>query len=209
MEQIHAYLKGMATGLIFVFSFGPVFFAVIETSILKGFWPAAAIAFGTLISDAALIFIAFLGVSTIMDNPDVKYWFGVIGGGTIIIYGIMSMFKKSKIAHVEINVKKRDYFGFFFKGFVINFLNPFVFIFWFNAMGVVSVEGFEGYEKLFFFIGVLATIFSSDILKAFIAQKIQKIINPQYMHWVNMVAGAVMLGLGVRLIWKVLHHDSI
>jgi len=206
---MHAYLKGLAAGLIFVFSFGPVFFAVIETSILVGFWPAAAIAVGTLISDATFIIISYFGVSTIMENNTVRYWLGMGGGILIAIYGAISMFKRPKVEHVEINLSRRDYIGYLLKGFFINILNPFVFIFWFTLMGTVALEGFEGSQKLFFFAGVLSTIFSSDILKAFVARKIQKILNPRYMHWVNITAGLVMMFFGVRLIWKVLHGDAI
>jgi threonine/homoserine/homoserine lactone efflux protein len=61
----------------------------------------------------------------------------------------------------------------------------------------------QRHSKIFFFAGVLGTIFLSDMAKAFLAGKIKHIINKKILLWVNRVAGVAMIIFGMDLIGKV------
>src|SRR6185436_10986889 len=103
MAGIEAYYKGLLLGLIFIVSFGPIFFAIIETSINRGFWAAASMATGTMLSDVFYIMVAFLGVNTFFENTRFKFWLGIGGGILLLIFGIIYLFKKPKIEKVELD----------------------------------------------------------------------------------------------------------
>ncbi len=202
---IEAYYKGLLLGLIFIVSFGPIFFALIETSISRGFPAAAAMATGTMISDVFYILVAFVGVNTFFENAHFKFWLGTCGGVLLIIFGIIHLFKKPKIEKVELNESiQSGYIGYALKGFAINVLNPFVFIFWFSTMGIISVEyASSRIDRLIFFAGVITCIYSSDILKSYIADQISHLLNFRLMIWLNRIAGTVMLYFGADLLYKV------
>ena len=48
-------------------------------------------------------------------------------------------------------------------------------------------------------------IFSSDLLKAFVANKIKLLLSEKLMTWFNRIAGSVMIYFGLELMWKVFH----
>lgn len=202
---IEAYYKGLLLGLIFIVSFGPIFFALLETSINRGFAAAASMATGTMLSDVLYILVAFVGVSTLFENSRFKFWMGICGGILLIIFGIVYFLKKPKIEKVELNETYRiGYWGYALKGFAINALNPFVFVFWFSTMGIVSVE-YENsrIDRLIFFAGVISCIYCSDLLKSYIANQISHLLNFRLMVWLNRIAGVVMLYFGAELLYKV------
>ena len=163
---VSAFYHGMLLGLVFLVSFGPIFFALIETSINRGFWAAASIALGTMLSDASYIMLSFFGVTTFLESNEIRFWIGIIGGIVLIIIGGFTFFKKPKIEKVQlISPNGFGYVTYAVKGFLINTLNPFVFIFWLSTMSIVSVEyPTSQTDRLIFFAGTLFTIFSSDPL---------------------------------------------
>src|SRR5271154_2721702 len=106
MVDLIAYFKGLLVGTIFIASFGPIFFTLIETSINKGFLSAASIAVGTLISDSLYIAIAFFGVSFFLESKDFKIGLGFCGGILLMVFGILYFFKKPKIEKIELGPNK-------------------------------------------------------------------------------------------------------
>jgi threonine/homoserine/homoserine lactone efflux protein len=43
----------------------------------------------------------------------------------------------------------------------------------------------------------------TDMIKAFVAEKIKHLLNPTLFLWVNRLVGVVMIYFGLRMIWKV------
>ncbi|MEI7801378.1 MAG: LysE family translocator, partial [Bacteroidota bacterium] len=205
ISGIQAFYHGLLLGLVFLVSFGPIFFAIIETSINRGFWAAASIALGAMLSDASYIMLSFLGVTAFLESEKIHFIIGIAGGIVLLIIGAFTFIKKPKIERVQLVVPNGfGYLSYGAKGFLINTLNPFVFIFWLSSMSIVSVEYPDSRpDRLIFFAGTIFVIFSSDLLKAFVANKIKLLLNERLMTWFNRIAGSVMIYFGVELMWKV------
>ncbi len=203
--MIDALYKGMLLGLVLMISVGPIFFAVIETSINKGFYHALSIAVGTLFSDTMYIFLAYLGLSSYFEDNSFRLWMGFCGGFLLMGFGIINLLKKADMHAADLHLKKKSpYYHYVFKGFLINTLNPFVIFFWVSTLGWASLHfSSEQNAQTFFFVGVLGTVFLSDMAKAFLANKIKHIINRKLLLWVNRIAGVVMILFGIDLICKV------
>ncbi len=75
-----AVYEGIILGLVLAFSFGPGFFALINTGIKHGFKPAASLAVGIFLSDLALVILIFvllaLGAQGILSNPKSQSFIG-------------------------------------------------------------------------------------------------------------------------------------
>jgi threonine/homoserine/homoserine lactone efflux protein len=103
--------------------------------------------------------------------------------------------------------KKPGPLTYLFKGFFINFLNPFLIIFWLTAMGWVSSRAEEGKLLNFviiFFAGTIVTIFLMDLLKSFIGYRIKKYLRPRIILWINRGVGVLLMIFGVVLIVRVI-----
>jgi len=203
--------EGVALGLIVSVTIGPAFFAIIQTGLSRGFMPGFFMALGISVSDITLIVICYLGASMIFDNPDNKLYIGLIGGVLLIIFGMVTFTRKPEIllrrSSKYKTPKKPGPLTFFFKGYFINVLNPFLILFWLTAMGWVSSKAAEGEllnYAITFFAGAIGMIFLMDLLKSFIGGKIKRFLRPRYILWINRIVGILLVGSGIVLIIRVM-----
>ena len=81
--------EGIILGLVLAFSFGPGFFALINTGIKYGFKSGAALATGIFLSDLFLVVLIFillsLGAQGFLNEPKSQSFIGVVGGIILIV----------------------------------------------------------------------------------------------------------------------------
>ncbi|MBX7140532.1 MAG: LysE family translocator [Chitinophagales bacterium] len=199
------FYKGFLLGLISAFSFGPIFFSIIETSLRKGVYFAISIAVGVIVSDAMIIALSFLSVGKLIQDPVLKNAIGTVGGFLLIAFGIYHLIKP--VPHpkaVELN-PSRDYFLYVTKGFLINTLNPFVFIFWLSAVSIVTVDpDYNETERILFFLAAIGTNFAFDIGKSFLANQLKHVMTHRLMTIISRSVGVGIIFFGLRLLWKTL-----
>ena len=172
--------------LSIVFGFGPAFITLIQTSIHRGFRQAAWFALGVCLNDVLMVSLCVLTSIQVVANGEREMFYFSLGAGIILIlFGIFTYTRKVKednfkgikertdeiIDENKENFKKDDdtprWFVFLGKGFVLNILNPFVWIFWFSTVAITAgtMEG-NKLKILLFFAIVLATCLGCDLLKA-------------------------------------------
>ena len=197
------YLNGLLFGLIFILSFGPGFFALIQTSMVRGVKPALFTALGISLSDAVYVALILFGIANYLENPEVRLWMGMIGMGVLIAYAIYSWFKKPKIYTQHQMVETRlNSFKFFAKGFLLNGLNPFILIFWIGIVSVVTVNyEYSISEQRYFFSGVLCTIITMDTIKVLLANRLKHLITPGIILVLNRSVGIILLLFGLRILF--------
>ena len=203
--------------LAVVFGFGPAFITLIQTSIHRGFRSAAWFAMGVFLNDVLMMSLCVLTSIQVVANNDRELFYFSLGAGIILIlFGIFTYTRKVKeenfkgikeradeIFDENKEVFKKDdetpkWFVFLGKGFVLNVMNPFVWIFWFSTVAVTAGNmGGNKLKVLLFFIIVLGTSFSCDLLKAKGASFLKKFFNAKRIRIMNKVIGwgLVLFGL--------------
>ncbi|MBN2236079.1 MAG: LysE family transporter [Bacteroidales bacterium] len=207
---MHSLFEGIILGitLAFLFGFGPTFFALLQTGIYRGFNKGFFLAIGIFLNDLVLVSISILGASTIMHNVQKYQLLGVIGGFLLIIFGLVSFRHKSEIIaeKQDTTVKEPGFLTFIFKGFFLNFANPFVWVFWPTVvLGIAAPFMKETNEMILFFSGTLSVVFLSDVLKVYLASRIKKHITAHFLQIVNRVAGISLVLFGIVLIIRTLY----
>ncbi len=206
--MIAALGEGFSVGLLLSALIGPVFFALIQASLTNGFRYAAVLATGILISDLIYVLITFFGIRYIAGFESFQTYLGYAGGLILIGFGISSIFKKKgsrpNSGGIDLpRVKKRSAFA---KGFGINGINPFVLLFWISIASVVQLKkSFTESDYLFYYVGILLTVFCIDLVKAFIAKQLAPLATDRVLIWLNKVVGVVMIGYGARMIWQTIN----
>ncbi len=198
-------IKGIAYGILLAFLIGPVFFTIIQTSIERGFMNGAYVAVGVSISDAFYITVTYLGISQIVNNPNLNMYLGYGGGSVLLVFGLYYLFIKNKklqqYNHQEVLAKSP--LRCMVKGFVINGLSPMVLLFWVATMGVATSE--FGYvtpsSAVLFFGSIVITVFTTDLIKAKLADKLRKVMTPRVIRILNVVLGLAMIIFGGKLIF--------
>ncbi len=206
MDQIaKSIIEGIGLGLIVCFSLGPVFFALIQTSIKNGFIAGMLLASGIVLSDFFYILIAYFGTYQFFSNPNNQKVIAFIGGCVLIAFGIVSIAKNVNFISSDVKlIKPRVYPTIILKGFFLNFINPILLFFWVAAVGIMTAKSqYSKHEVFIFFIATLGTIFATDILKAFIAGKIRKIMNQRLFSLLNRIVGIALITFGIMLILEI------
>ncbi len=194
-----AILTGILLGLGTMLFDGPVFFYLLKSTLESGFKAGIAVALGIILGDVICAAIALSWSQSFLNNTLFDFWASIIGGSLLLIIGLKYTFKPNLNTTVKAKIKKRSTIFYFANGFLINFINPFVFAIW---------KGFVSYNQSLYneastllSIGItLLVIFSTDVLKAFFAQRLSHFIQPKDLGRVFQVFGIVMIGFAIRLL---------
>jgi threonine/homoserine/homoserine lactone efflux protein len=202
-------LKGVLSGIVLALMVGPVFFTIIQTSIERGFDSGVLVAVGVSLSDTLYIVIAYLGLSQIIHNERFKIYLTYGGGIMLIAFGIYYLFiKTKKLQEVDpAQVKARNPLRYVAKGFIINGLTPMMLIFWIGTMSLATTDlGYHTPKQIIlFFGGIVCTVFTTDILKAKLADQLRHLMTARFIHILNIILGLILIGFGCRLLFFTSH----
>lgn len=193
-------------GFFLSFMVGPVFFVLLETSATKGFRAALAFDFGVIVADVFFIALAYFSSFQLLENLSNQPGLYVFGGMILTVYGIVLMLKKQKLnadnpeAIVEV---KSNYLGLFIKGFLLNFINVGVLVFWLAiVIGFGSTLNNEPNRVIVFFGTMIGAYFATDILKILLAKRLKRKLTFRRVAKVKKLLGLILVICGVVLIVK-------
>lgn len=205
--MITVLFKGILFGLLLAVMLGPVFFALIQNSIVKGLKAGVTMALGIAVADISYIVLMYFSVKLFKDNPTVSVAFGAFGGLIILITGIMSITKKNFDLSGEIKTNKRGMMKQFFKGFVLNGINPFVLLYWLGVMTLVTVNyAYTKTEVITFFCAIIGTLILTDMTKVVLAQKLRNFITEKRLRIMNRGVGVALILFSLRLFYFAYEH---
>jgi threonine/homoserine/homoserine lactone efflux protein len=204
---IKVILGGMSAGLIMTFMTGPAFFALIRTSIQKGFLSGALFALGVFMADAFFVTTTFLGASLIALAESNQKYIAVFGGLFIIGIGYKYLTKKvaqeEKEEDITVSSKLKNT-GYFFKGLLMNLLNPGMLFYWIGLVSYLGTNSDYTNEdiKLFIFCSMI-TVLSTDLAKAYFASKVRHLFSNTVIQWMNRIVGTALIIFAIVMILKV------
>jgi len=207
--MIEALLKGITLGLLLSISVGPVMFSIIKQSLNNGHTGGLAFIIGVSASDITMVLVSNVFTELFAMLSSHKKEIGIAGSIFLISVGIyFLLFKKIKVneegQQVFMQFRRRDYARLAFSGYLMNTLNPAVFLFWLTASTTFINHTLQ--QKLVLFLACLAIVFSTDIAKVMLAGKIRKKLTPHNIHIINRVNGIILIGFGFALIWGLLTY---
>jgi len=194
--------KGIISGITISFLIGPIFFALVDITISKGWKCGLSYVFGVLLSDVIIIYL----VETILQQftfDSIKTEIGLVGGILLIIFGVATFLAKTNIKSLDItNVK--TLVGAFAKGVTINIFNPFVTVWWITMFTTVSIHYVHFSEKFLFYFGILLMVFLFDLLKMRFAYFLKQKLTANNLNKVKKFVGVCLFVFGLMMIVKVL-----
>jgi len=191
------------------FMIGPVFFILIQTSILKGARAAIAFDLGVILGDISFILIAYYGSKSLLEKikDDPRLFF--IGGLVLIIYGLITYFDKqnkkdaledAKIVDVPI---KNNYIKLFFKGYFLNFINVGVLAFWLGTVLVIGPTLKMNENAIFWYFATIILGYAvTDLGKILLAKQLKNKMTPMVIYRLKRIMGIILIICGVFLMLK-------
>jgi len=203
-------VQGILIGLVLSILAGPIFFVYLQVAAEKGFRAGLAVGLGAWLGDILYVLIVAAGVSSIVSFlkwDGFAFWFALFGGVMLIVFGISTVLaannKKFKLKNDIPIVTDKNYFKLFMKGFSINFLNPFVALFWLGTMGILTAllknDQPNTYQKIEFFGSIIVVIIITDMLKIYLSKKIKRYLSPNSIYSLQKIVGIILVVLGIVL----------
>lgn len=200
-------LSAIPLGFLLSFMIGPVFFVLLETSVVKGFRAAVVFDLGVVFADIVFILIAFFSsyrlIQSIKDDPALF----IFGGLVMLTYGIISFVKnkkESKKSLDEIDPKelaKTNYFSLFIKGFFLNFINIGVLGFWLAILITIGPQlELKASRMITFFSTLIVSYFITDIFKILLAKQLRNKLNPKNILLIKKFISIVLIICGIVLL---------
>ncbi len=200
------FLEGVVFGLILTIMLGPIFVALTQTGIEKGARAGITVGAGVWTSDLLVILFSYLFISQVdalVQDEVFKYWMGLVGGFILITFGIVIFLKKTEAIKSGGSYTAKNYLGFWMKGFLVNTVNPFTFIFW---LGVISTKvigiNMNDTQAFVFISAIMLTIIITDTMKVMGAKAIRSRLESKHIQLISRVAGAALVVFGVVLLYQ-------
>ena len=209
MELLIGIILGILLSLFF--SFGPSFFSLLQTSVHYGFRKSVPFAFGVNFSDVLMV-VLFLTVLSGVEMFTVLHnvYVASISAVVMIIIGIYTFRKKTQDAEDTGSViKLRDDASKWYyvagQGFLLNFFNPLIWLYWVTIISVVSGASSESMAGMvLLFVGVLASTLALDILKCRLASMLHRVLTAKVIMWVNKGTGVLLFAFAAYLVISML-----
>ncbi len=217
MELLFGILCGIALSLFF--SFGAAFFQLLQIGVQDGFRKGVAFALGVFLCDAAVVFLMLTFLKNVdMYNVIRNPWVASIGCVVVAYMGYRNFTKSagkaekkssSKVLNACSDISERHatkrrsiitrlFHGtgpraLMFQGFMLNFVNPLIWIFWISVIALTSGEmDIPTNHMYLFFVGVLGSTFGLDIVKCKLASLLTNIITPKLLNIFNKATGVIL-----------------
>lgn len=194
-------IKGIISGITVSFMIGPIFFALMELTISKGWRSGLFYTFGVIISDVVLLYIVET-VFTEFSFDTIKPHIGMVGGVLLIVFGLVTFFAKASIKSADISTIK-TLFQSFLKGVTINVLNPFVTIWWITMYSTIAITYDFVSQRILFYFGILLMVFLFDLLKIRFSYYLKQKLTAGNLIVVKKVVGVCLVVFGVAMIVRV------
>ncbi|RNC92300.1 MAG: LysE family translocator [Allomuricauda sp.] len=199
MEDIQAAIP---LGFFLSFMIGPVFFVLLETSATKGFRAGVSLNVGVIIADILFLFIAYFTSFQLLENLSNQPGLYVFGGMILLVYGIVVFVKKDN-KKSGIKSSRGGYINLMFKGFLLNFINVGVLVFWLGVLIIVGPSLDNDPNRILVFFGsMLAAYFITDLFKILLAKQLKKKLTPQRILLIKKGLGLMLAICGIVMITK-------
>lgn len=207
--------KGLLLGIILSISIGPVIFAILKQSLTNGKRAGYAFVAGVSASDISLLLICNLFTQLFELVLKHKAIIALVGAGFLLIMGLYTLlFKTFSIdkdaEEAEKQMSTKDLLGSFVSGYLMNTLNPNVFLFWFAWTAAIGTSATETnnplYYKLIVFGTCLLFVLISDLAKVVLAGRLRPRLTNNTLIWVNRISGIIILIFSAALFYSALHY---
>lgn len=197
-------ILGLLTGIVLCLTFGTVFFALIQTSVEKGYRFGIDIALGVVATDAFFVFCSIFGTSFLPHIEGFDNW--LVGAGVIflLILGVWNIVKEATVQKYADKSKRKSAWRYFLKGAFLNALNPVNFISWVTIATFLRTNTKFNYDLkdmiIFFSMSLVGVAFTESMLAVY-AHKLSKQITPKTLSLINKITGVVFLIIAANLCW--------
>ncbi|PQJ16260.1 LysE family translocator [Aureicoccus marinus] len=187
-------------GFVLAFIPGAAFFVLLETSASRGYRAAISFDLGVVFADIIFILIAYFSSYQLLENLSNQPGLYVFGGMILLVYGVI-LFLNKETAKEKYKVFAESYVGLFVKGFLLNFINVGVLVFWLGVLlWIGPALNNDGGRIFMFFLFIILSYFSLDLVKIAAAKQLKRYLTKNRIVLLRKGLGVLLVVCGTVLI---------
>lgn len=209
VNTLELVFKGLIVGILASAPMGPVGVLTIQRTLNKGRWFGLVTGLGAALSDIVYAAISLVGMSFVMDfieNPRNMFWFKVIGGILLMLFGIYTYMSNptNNLRPKSQNRGTLMHNG--VTGFLVTFSNPLIILLFIALMArfefVVPEHYLEqGLGYLAIFAGALLWWFCLTL----VIDKVRTKFQVNTIRQINRIIGGIVIAAGFAgFLWAIL-----
>jgi len=206
LEYLSLITQGLLLGITLAILLGPIFVTLTQIALEKGARAGIVASTGVWVSDIIIITLCYIFIQRInylVEDSTFTYWMGLTGGFILIVFGLGAILNKVDIVFDNSSHSANDYLSFWTKGFLVNTVNPFTFVFWIGVISTYVIkEKIYGLKSFVFFCSIMVVIVFTDTLKVFLAKAIRTKLKQRHFTIFSRIAGAGLIIFGVVLLLR-------
>ncbi|MDI1354044.1 MAG: LysE family transporter [bacterium] len=193
--------------LLLTFSFGPAFFALINTGIKHGYKTGSLLAVGVVASDFVvcilIITLVHFGASNFIQDEKSQRFMGILAGIVLIVFGAVHFKQPLPKPHDVIDIIVPSGAYMLVKGFLLNSFNPAVWLLWLGNVTAVSKSlNYSIFNMVVYFSITLGLVLLVELAKVSASEKLNRVLTPRIMYVINVITGGLLVIFGLVLIYN-------
>ena len=214
VNTLELVIKGLIVGILASAPMGPVGVLTIQRTLNKGRWYGLVTGLGAAVSDIIYAAISLLGMSFVMEiieNPRNMFWFKVMGGILLMIFGIYTYLSNPTHNLRPTNPNKGSLWHNGITGFLVTFSNPLIILLFIALMARFEFVVPEHYwEQGLGYIAIFAGALLWWFVLTYIIDKVRSKFQVNTICLINRIIGSIVIGAGlIGFLWALLPHFGI
>lgn len=183
---------------------GPLFFETISKGSKIGAKSGIIFSIAHSVVEFSLIMLFAIGLITIANEPIVKLVIGLLGGTTLIIFGLLQVYKTIVYKNEENKYTKSSFRHLFLIGLAFTGLNPYFLIWWLTVganLIIISLEFAAFAGVIFMYICHVWIDYVWYTTVAHLAKKGADIIGNKWYKTIMIIFGFILVYFGITFIY--------
>lgn len=214
VNTLELVIKGLIVGILASAPMGPVGVLTIQRTLNKGRWYGMVTGLGAAASDIIYAAISLLGMSFVMEiieNPRNMFWFKVMGGILLMIFGIYTYLSNPTNNLRPTNPNKGTLWHNGITGFLVTFSNPLIILLFIALMARFEFVVPEHYwEQGVGYIAIFAGALLWWFALTYIIDKVRTKFQVNTICLINRIIGSIVIAAGlIGFLWALLPQFGI
>ena len=183
---------------------GPVALLILNTSIQSGYANGLLLTAGSLVADAAYMFLACIGVSQLLQKKQLQFAMKITGALVLMAFGINTVISIFDISiFPKMHIRETGNANLFFQGIILQASNPLTILFFSGIFtSMIMEKNYTQKDAFKFAFGcilaricfLLFLVAAGNVFHAFLSTRLLKILN--------VFIGIIIIYFGVKLLVK-------
>ena len=205
---MNPWFYGLQVGFVWSLFIGPVYIALFESALDRGFKGGYSTSLGIWIADffyAATFFFVFRYWEIHFEEEDIIPYLALSESMVLLSIGIFSIIKATPSYLHQPHSSNENPLSLgrsFAKGILINAISPTTFVMWASIVGSMTALNFSVNDFFKFFGSFFLVLITMDTIKIYLAQKLGTHLSGFHLIRLKRIAGIALVLFGLVIFFK-------